>query len=46
MAPVFGEQGTELMQGITDHMGEAHDRLGRKDPMRGYRSQKAALDSL
>ena len=46
MAPLFGEQGEEAMQQISDRMAGATERLEGKDPQRGYGEQKAALDSL
>jgi len=46
MAPLFGEQGEEAMQQISDRMAGASERLEGKDPQRGYGEQKAALDSL
>ena len=46
MAPLFGEQGEEALQQISDRMAGATERLEGKDPQRGYGEQKAALDSL
>ncbi|HTS81380.1 MAG TPA: DUF4175 family protein [Myxococcaceae bacterium] len=46
MAPLFGEQGEEAMQQISDRMAGATERLEGKDPQRGYGEQKSALDSL
>jgi hypothetical protein len=46
MAPLFGDQGEEALQQISDRMAGATERLEGKDPQRGYGEQKAALDSL
>src|SRR5262249_55925154 len=46
MAPVFGEDAEQKMEGVGERMGEAQRRLEGKDPGRGYGEQKAALDGL
>lgn len=46
MAPLFGDQGEEMMQQISERMAGATERLEGRDPSRGYGEQKAALDSL
>ncbi len=46
LAPLFGEQGAEKLQQVSERMASARDRLEGRDPSRGYGDQKSALDGL
>ncbi len=46
LAPLFGEQGVEQLEQVSERMANARERLEGRDPGRGYGEQKAALDGL
>ncbi|MCE9670605.1 DUF4175 domain-containing protein [Myxococcus stipitatus] len=46
MAPLFGEEAAQQMEGVGQRMGEAAQRMQGKDPGRGYGEQQAALEGL
>ncbi|MCP3100589.1 DUF4175 family protein [Myxococcus sp. K15C18031901] len=46
MAPLFGEEAAQQMEGVGQRMGEASQRMQGKDPGRGYGEQQAALEGL
>ncbi|MFN0064159.1 MAG: DUF4175 family protein [Myxococcaceae bacterium] len=45
-APVFGPKASEMMDDLARHMNGAQQQLGARDPVRGHRGQRAALDTL
>jgi hypothetical protein len=46
MAPLFGDEAMQRMEGVGQRMGEAAQRMQGKDPGRGYGEQQAALEGL
>jgi len=46
MAPLFGEEASQQMEGIGQKMGDAAQRMAGQDPQRGYGEQQAAMEGL
>nr|WP_153865521.1 MULTISPECIES: DUF4175 family protein [Myxococcaceae] len=46
MAPLFGEEAGEQMEGIGQKMGDAAQRMAGQDPQKGYGEQQGAMEAL